>query len=114
MKFQVIHLHSLLFLALQLQRVNEGATAQPPAPTRSQTIRCARACMLPGTPTSHAKGPEKRNGGGNGKNGASQPTNVKAVLVWQYGGMCKVPSRHQTQKHQTGKDGLGASHVGRY
>jgi len=69
---------------------------------------------IPGTPTIHAKGPEKRNGGRNGKDGQSQPTNVKAVLVWQYGGMCKGPRRHQTQKHQTRKHRLCASHVGRY
>jgi hypothetical protein len=68
---------------------------------------------IPGTSIIYAKWPEKRNGGRNGKKGAKQPTNVKAMMVRQCG-MCKDPRRHQTQKHQTRKSGLRASHVVRY
>jgi hypothetical protein len=45
--------------------------------TRSGSCRVVK----PRTPTIRAKGPEKRNGDRNGKGGASQPTNVKAVMM---------------------------------
>ena len=82
-----------------------GVTAEP---VRSSA--CLGRVVIPRTPTIYAKGPEKRNGGRNGKDGANHPTNAKAVMMRQCG-MGKDPRRHQTQKHQTRKNGLRASHV---
>ena len=69
--------------------------------------------VIRGDPIIYAKWPEKRNGGRNGKDGANQPTNVKAVMMRQCG-MCKDPRRYQSQKYQTGENGSCASHLVRY
>ena len=62
--------------------------------------------VIPGNPIIYAKWPEKRNGGRNGKNGVSQPTNVKAVMVRQCR-MCKGPPPTPNPKEPNPPERLG-------